>query len=154
MRLIPARAGNTVKAAQEALNKAAHPRSRGEHGLDGELEPRDAGSSPLARGTPAVFTGTGTAVWLIPARAGNTGRGFLLPFARSAHPRSRGEHLNHAGAGAGVRGSSPLARGTLFSSASAPRLPWLIPARAGNTHSIEIWSTCSPAHPRSRGEHN
>ena len=50
-----------------------------------------------------------------------------------AHPRSRGEHV----------GKIPETR----------RNFWLIPARAGNTHSLQPARPRPSAHPRSRGEH-
>ena len=132
---------------------AAHPRSRGEHPQITSHRPRSFGSSPLARGTPHRRHRRQPAPRLIPARAGNTSCSSLPGSPPSAHPRSRGEHLNHAGAGAGVRGSSPLARGTLLNLPSGFPGGRLIPARAGNTSSAEPILVFMSAHPRSRGEH-
>ena len=90
---------------------------------------------------------------LIPARAGNT------PLASSprrrfrAHPRSRGEHVIFAVLHAGLRGSSPLARGTLFVIKDDYKAGGLIPARAGNTQKSLHGGRSRRAHPRSRGEH-
>ena len=50
-------------------------------------------------------------------------------------------------------GSSPLARGTQSSPASPVAAGGLIPARAGNTHSVYRAGGNAGAHPRSRGEH-
>ena len=50
-RLIPARAGNTCWGCVLALRYSAHPRSRGEHGRQGDPGKSKFGSSPLARGT-------------------------------------------------------------------------------------------------------
>ena len=50
-RLIPARAGNIEPYRAGSVIQAAHPRSRGEHGLLEECEVLVGGSSPLARGT-------------------------------------------------------------------------------------------------------
>ena len=132
---------------------AAHPRSRGEHPQITSHRPRSFGSSPLARGTRRRTSVKMAASRLIPARAGNTSCSSLPGSPPSAHPRSRGEHLNHAGAGAGVRGSSPLARGTLLNLPSGFPGGRLIPARAGNTSSAEPILVFMSAHPRSRGEH-
>ena len=51
-------------------------------------------------------------------------------------------------------GSSPLARGTLFSMLTTGQARGLIPARAGNTLKSRKSSSLTRAHPRSRGEHD
>ena len=71
-RLIPARAGNIVRAPPGGADAQAHPRSRGEHANTAGTSGRMTGSSPLARGTLTEGTGRGVVVM--------------------AHPRSRGEH--------------------------------------------------------------
>ena len=72
MRLIPARAGNTLLAFLVEPRHSAHPRSRGEHSSRIGSPRWRTGSSPLARGTPGT-TGAGRLTQrLIPARAGNT----------------------------------------------------------------------------------
>ena len=71
-RLIPARAGNTLRTAMIMASVAAHPRSRGEHFRVIDAVTADIGSSPLARGTRAF-----NPAW---------------PVHLKAHPRSRGEH--------------------------------------------------------------
>ena len=53
----------------------------------------------------------------------------------------------------GIRGSSPLARGTRLVGAIQAQRYRLIPARAGNTPTITTPSSPWTAHPRSRGEH-
>ena len=73
-RLIPARAGNTVRRNPETRKCPAHPRSRGEHRAL-EIDPAEVcGSSPLARGTRYLTLAVETSTRLIPARAGNTYR--------------------------------------------------------------------------------
>ena len=52
-----------------------------------------------------------------------------------------------------MNGSSPLARGTLLGVTDLEAEARLIPARAGNMQTLIRTSTCSSAHPRSRGEH-
>ena len=131
--LIPARAGNTMERGHVHPEHGAHPRSRGEHAATLFSVGSRSGSSPLARGTPGVDAACLVIVGLIPARAGNTDYPLLQPVRHRAHPRSRGEHQSAAQMVATVRGSSPLARGTL-----AELMRWapdegLIPARAGNT---------------------
>ena len=52
LRLIPAHAGKTARAAAQVLNHGAHPRSRGENGGAGGVVGARGGSSPLTRGKP------------------------------------------------------------------------------------------------------
>ena len=154
VRLIPARAGNTVWSLECLIIAAAHPRSRGEHVPSGEITQGARGSSPLARGTLLAEMNQKEKLRLIPARAGNT----VLIGSRGAggvaHPRSRGEHVGYSCSSALRFGSSPLARGT--PSLRVPRLQRLrlIPARAGNTSVIMSSHSRYTAHPRSRGEHS
>ena len=153
VRLIPARAGNTLSYFGGGNVHPAHPRSRGEHSNFPRFRLFDFGSSPLARGTHRHYQAPTPAPRLIPARAGNTGSPAAQAPASPAHPRSRGEHLSGVLAYSNARGSSPLARGTRRRFHPRHRSVRLIPARAGNTifdpHNID-----SPAaHPRSRGEH-
>ena len=110
--LIPARAGNILRAAAKLSRARAHPRSRGEHSTLGELLFAPTGSSPLARGTPTWRWALCRLSGLIPARAGNTGLRSSAMKPIRAHPRSRGEHWNTIKRWRIWLGSSPLARGT------------------------------------------
>ena len=131
----------------------AHPRSRGEHQVAGLALIVASGSSPLARGTHISAFSDAVMARLIPARAGNTSyREPRLDYA-SAHPRSRGEHVNGKWISERETGSSPLARGTHSARFTLTICTRLIPARAGNTVLRLPRSVCEPAHPRSRGEH-
>ena len=112
VRLIPARAGNTYDIEFTIRASAAHPRSRGEHGLFFGVLRLLPGSSPLARGTLEEINATSRSARLIPARAGNTRRLTVKRFSRPAHPRSRGEHYYWSARPELQGGSSPLARGT------------------------------------------
>ena len=151
--LIPARAGNTLVFLSLFAACRAHPRSRGEHESYGKMSAREAGSSPLARGTPLADLIAPPAPGLIPARAGNTGRPTTDSPRAWAHPRSRGEHPEFPAGRAACRGSSPLARGTPHRKRSSVLLAGLIPARAGNTRAARAGTGGYKAHPRSRGEH-
>ena len=71
-RLIPARAGNTAASCFATISQAAHPRSRGEHGVPVARVVHAYGSSPLARGTRCSGRISSLPRRLIPARAGNT----------------------------------------------------------------------------------
>ena len=72
---------------------------------------------------------------------------------RTAHPRSRGEHILRSSRVRGYAGSSPLARGTHPPRPHRHQLSRLIPARAGNTVGTRGPPPGGAAHPRSRGEH-
>ena len=71
--------------------------------------------------------------WLIPAHAGKTRRVGGLSLRRGAHPRSRGENLQHDGNFRQEGGSSPLTRGKPCGAALADLRVGLIPAHAGKT---------------------
>ena len=71
----------------------------------------------------------------------------------TVHPRSRGEHEVRAATHMRMRGSSPLARGTLPHALGDPQAERFIPARAGNTRGAPPRSETDTVHPRSRGEH-
>ena len=111
------------------------------------------GSSPLARGTSTAFKNAIVPSRLIPARAGNILPLGSCPAAGPAHPRSRGEHRARKLSPPVPPGSSPLARGTCLGGLMMESRARLIPARAGNMRRGTGQLTCSPAHPRSRGEH-
>ena len=153
VRFIPARAGNTGSSSAAPRSPPVHPRSRGEHAAPEGAGRSSAGSSPLARGTPADQSGRGVCGRFIPARAGNTRRRLAAHVPIPVHPRSRGEHLKQFLVAVEVNGSSPLARGTRAPQPTAHRHLRFIPARAGNTSSAASSASTSPVHPRSRGEH-
>ena len=153
LRFIPARAGNTDKAAMQVRKSPVHPRSRGEHILHEESPVVNPGSSPLARGTQRDGGHAGSGGRFIPARAGNT---FSVPPRGSwstVHPRSRGEHACSRRGTRRCNGSSPLARGTHWDWRIGDDLIRFIPARAGNTNASCWKGRVSTVHPRSRGEH-
>ena len=151
LRIIPARAGFTDERDHAVLQQADHPRSRGVYSIMAIPKGVINGSSPLARG---LLDGVVLAVageGIIPARAGftrTTGRSLLT---RWDHPRSRGVYVPVHVARKVLAGSSPLARGLLWSWITTAWNGRIIPARAGFTHSrcgnlFVRWD-----HPRSRG---
>ena len=152
-RLIPARAGNTSPWTKATPRASAHPRSRGEHTDRARENNVAGGSSPLARGTRRTTSAMRFSSRLIPARAGNTNRKMRWMVKGPAHPRSRGEHRIASAGSISATGSSPLARGTLWSAADSRARLRLIPARAGNTLFKKGGTMATTAHPRSRGEH-
>ena len=132
-RLIPARAGKTLRRAWKTCNLPAHPRSRGENDWTEPIMLVMPGSSPLARGKQAREGRIHIEVRLIPARAGKTPSLPHWPAPRAAHPRSRGENPGFFRRCASGEGSSPLARGKLIVRSSQHHGWRLIPARAGKT---------------------
>ena len=90
--LIPAHAGKTVVGCVAAAFGGAHPRSRGENGLLGQLDNLGQGSSPLTRGKRPRYADQAVRPRLIPAHAGKTAAVRRRPGRVRAHPRSRGEN--------------------------------------------------------------
>ena len=89
---------------------------------------------------------------LIPAHAGKTAASPPPRPSPRAHPRSRGENVSAADAGAAVAGSSPLTRGKQDREARGAKVDGLIPAHAGKTSLPFGAKMKGTAHPRSRGE--
>ncbi len=114
VRFIPARAGNTSPRSRGTGASTVHPRSRGEHSSRSTSTVDSNGSSPLARGTPRPAGSRRRRSRFIPARAGNTPIRKRCCSISTVHPRSRGEHPAGETVRIYLRGSSPLARGTLF----------------------------------------
>jgi len=132
---------------------AVHPRMRGEHETVRRLEMERNGSSPHARGTHSISDFCHPSSRFIPACAGNTAHGLALYCFTAVHPRMRGEHCRLIrGIGYGC-GSSPHARGTLTYTTHYVLSGWFIPACAGNTSMLWIFSVFMSVHPRMRGEH-
>ena len=152
--LIPAHAGKTVTASSRACQSAAHPRSRGENPGRPLIHETAVGSSPLTRGKRATVYRRVAGPRLIPAHAGKTKRRSAPRSSPWAHPRSRGENAKSALGNLGNTGSSPLTRGKRGNGCDHEEDRRLIPAHAGKTTGRMCRSTCSTAHPRSRGENS
>ena len=112
--IIPARAGFTRGADENRPVPRDHPRSRGVYGDTHENIPEIIGSSPLARGLRATTLFVRRRRRIIPARAGFTRLRDLDLDRRRDHPRSRGVYALAEWAVWTDLGSSPLARGLLF----------------------------------------
>ena len=131
--LIPAHAGKTAAQCPDCRRTPAHPRSRGENGLDLTEVFTGGGSSPLTRGKHLA---TDTLPWdggLIPAHAGKTRRWCRQLATPRAHPRSRGENQAFDPTADGDDGSSPLTRGKQRPGKRPSVVYRLIPAHAGKT---------------------
>ena len=151
-RLIPARAGKTVRRWASGTATRAHPRACGENLLLLDMTIISMGSSPRVRGKldedPRDPKGRG----LIPARAEKTsGRAGTSPGA-PAHPRACGENILDKHTGWHAEGSSPRVRGKHPEGHGEGPAVRLIPARAGKTGRGPPCSGAAPAHPRACGE--
>ena len=134
------------------LPTLAHPRSRGENAIRAETVDGLRGSSPLTRGKLSEAGANDALNRLIPAHAGKTRRSSRSWWARTAHPRSRGENAVLGIISMHENGSSPLTRGKPMDVSTEATVTRLIPAHAGKTHRRCGWGRCASAHPRSRGE--
>ena len=152
-RIIPAWAGNTRPASMMNTQAPDHPRMGGEHLKVAPAGLRLFGSSPHGRGTLQSVSRCGRGVRIIPAWAGNTGRGAARHFGQPDHPRMGGEHRHRQGRPAVLAGSSPHGRGTRPSAAAAGAYTRIIPAWAGNTAPLRGALGCASDHPRMGGEH-
>ena len=150
--LIPAHAGKTTPSVWPPLPAWAHPRSRGENGLQHAEVTLQEGSSPLTRGKRQGTTYNLPNYGLIPAHAGKTHVELIDLEAGEAHPRSRGENSVPMPVAVRCRGSSPLTRGKRGRGAAWAGRHGLIPAHAGKTHPTQHQRRTVWAHPRSRGE--
>ena len=130
--LIPAHAGKTRVALNQAPFARAHPRSRGENFVRSRARLIGLGSSPLTRGKHDRELRRRHVPGLIPAHAGKT--------------------LTPAGQLVIDGGSSPLTRGKRGPDHRGFRRRGLIPAHAGKTRPRGPGQRRAGAHPRSRGE--
>ena len=152
-RIIPARAGCTLRRPRRSAATRDHPRSRGVHFTASRAFSNAVGSSPLARGALATITGHTPQNRIIPARAGCTCTKNDSWRRVADHPRSRGVHLELTDGGRRFRGSSPLARGARSGRREPRRRTRIIPARAGCTRARYPSCRAVRDHPRSRGVH-
>ena len=152
-RIIPAYAGSTTGSAAPETSGEDHPRIRGEHRLETDQTPQDAGSSPHTRGARG-FEGVGPlAPGIIPAYAGSTPKAAWASSGNPDHPRIRGEHVCQDGGERLLDGSSPHTRGAPAGSADWTRWSRIIPAYAGSTTMRACSARSGADHPRIRGEH-
>ena len=151
LRIIPARAGFTLRPRPSSLCRGDHPRSRGVYLERGWYSLYASGSSPLARGLHRRPPGRRLGRRIIPARAGFTPSACRKPRSRPDHPRSRGVYDAVVLTGPDGRGSSPLARGLPLAATAALLGGRIIPARAGFTDHHATQHAPPRDHPRSRG---
>ena len=150
-RLIPARAGRTLRRSRGCMRAPAHPRSCGADRHAAVPQVVGHGSSPLVRGGPHPGGGWRQRRRLIPARAGRTHSGMSGSSPHEAHPRSCGADRPGMSPAVHGPGSSPLVRGGRQPLVRGAGVVRLIPARAGRTRSTRAASPARSAHPRSCG---
>ena len=151
--IIPACAGNTFSYFWMMSLSRDHPRMRGEHKPSSRSSLNSRGSSPHARGTPALSRAWLQPAGIIPACAGNTHRHQAGAGNLRDHPRMRGEHNQSAQMSTDLTGSSPHARGTQCCRPIVRGEIGIIPACAGNTDTNRHMVRHLGDHPRMRGEH-
>ena len=151
LRIIPARAGFTLRPIAFRPIVGDHPRSRGVYSASEATRPRCL-DHPRSRG---VYGGSGrfgrSRRWIIPARAGFTDAVRMEHREGWDHPRSRGVYVTPDSGLHRSVGSSPLARGLHLHRGLAAIQAGIIPARAGFTRCGRPTTGPSWDHPRSRG---
>ena len=152
-RIIPADAGSTLRVSSSDRACSDHPRGCGEHIRCGAKRGIPGGSSPRMRGAPSGIRGLPQKARIIPADAGST---LLLSTAYREgqdHPRGCGEHEAMANSQIENRGSSPRMRGAQIVEHGINLSIRIIPADAGSTHMLSLFSRLDRDHPRGCGEH-
>ena len=115
LRIIPACAGKRLNPDAPSIDWNDHPRMRGEKTFVKVLNSVKRGSSPHARGKVTSSLHPSNPYRIIPACAGKRPTTGRPTTARQDHPRMRGEKFPHPYLLQKVPGSSPHARGKVFS---------------------------------------
>ena len=152
-RITPACAGNTKTELHKHWVRQDHPRLRGEYSLLSAACSFVWGSPPLARGIPRHDFIINALVGITPACAGNTDLRERISTVYKDHPRLRGEYVSTRPCQTVDRGSPPLARGILLSTAAFYDYYRITPACAGNTYLFNYSAIIPEDHPRLRGEY-
>ena len=126
---------------------------RGEHWRKAARLGLHRGSSPHARGAPAVRGRPRLHAGIIPACAGSTFHHRMREDEEGDHPRMRGEHFKREIPDVRAAGSSPHARGAPGQRGDVGRCEGIIPACAGSTRARTSTTCTTWDHPRMRGEH-
>ena len=132
-RIIPAHAGNSLRAPVASASGSDHPRACGELDWPGAQDLADTGSSPRMRGTQRGSMPRSVLHRIIPAHAGNSRRSRGETGSRPDHPRACGELSASTSSIDSFTGSSPRMRGTRSSRSHARSKGRIIPAHAGNS---------------------
>ena len=94
LRITPAHAGTTQYEEGKTYETEDHPRSRGNHGLEGWQRKNIPGSPPLTREPLECEPSPHSVHRITPAHAGTTNKKTRRRIQMQDHPRSRGNHEN------------------------------------------------------------
>ena len=111
LRIIPAGAGKSPSQGRRHRRGRDHPRGCGEKGAPVTPRPFTGGSSPRVRGKDLPFLPGQARARIIPAGAGKSVFGAILPGAWRDHPRGCGEKATMSTTPRTMPGSSPRVRG-------------------------------------------
>ena len=151
LRIIPARAGQTLIGLRACGPAADHPRACGANSKPSSDELTITGSSPRVRGKHRGRRETCPDHRIIPARAGQTGSRGSTARPCPDHPRACGANSVECPLRDIASGSSPRVRGKLHAVPLPFRLDRIIPARAGQTSGSRRPMRATPDHPRACG---
>ena len=151
-RFIPAGAGNSLGSLADWFPVAVHPRGGGELSTLRPICHGSPGSSPRGRGTLRGAGARGGGERFIPAGAGNSAPFVSQVIAAAVHPRGGGELSASSERTCVPTGSSPRGRGTQFPPPTNRSWFRFIPAGAGNSWLMFLWSPARAVHPRGGGE--
>ena len=133
LRIIPARAGFTLKKSFLEKRVRDHPRTRGVYARPNNSREETRGSSPHARGLRRGRHGVGPGLGIIPARAGFTVPPVPISMPQTDHPRTRGVYPTGSFGIMRVTGSSPHTLGLRDPVPGRDPGVGIIPAHAGFT---------------------
>ncbi len=148
---IPAHAGQPGETFERGVRARVHPRSRGAASACAGLHRPGRGPSPLTRGSRFHLSNGHHGAGSIPAHAGQPMAPRLRASGARVHPRSRGAAGDPRCARHGLRGPSPLTRGSLHRVRPRPAARGSIPAHAGQPLARSGALIWIGVHPRSRG---
>ena len=151
---IPARAGETSKAAAFHIGGRVYPRTGG--GNLNTIPPNRplTGLSPHGRGKPAGWAPLRPREWSIPARAGETTRQDAIPPKGEVYPRTGGGNSAGGLLCAQSWGLSPHGRGKHPVDGDESSRQRSIPARAGETYQRGLYRPPAGVYPRTGGGNN
>ena len=133
LRIIPARAGQTLFLVGGRLLNADHPRACGANTYASCICQNVNGSSPRVRGKLRPVRPVGQRRRIIPARAGQTPFWHGWRASHPDHPRACGANFHAIQFIEPLFGSSPRVRGKPWAATMTRLYPRIIPARAGQT---------------------